>query len=88
MPYDHIKQLPDSVQNVLPNHAQEIYLGAFNQAGSITKTRRNVKMMLPGEETAHKVAWAADFMAVFYQTNGLAICCWAVLSMLASNGLP
>jgi cation transport regulator len=88
MPYDHIKQLPDSVQNVLPNHAQEIYLGAFNQAWEHYENPEKRQDDASREETAHKVAWAADFMAVFYQTNGLAICCWAVLSMLASNGLP
>jgi hypothetical protein len=32
MPYDNLKDLPKSVRHVLPKHAQEIYLAAFNRA--------------------------------------------------------
>jgi len=32
MPYKQITQLPDSVKNNLPKHAQEIYKEAFNSA--------------------------------------------------------
>lgn len=32
MPYNSINELPESVRNVLPGHAQEIYLAAFNSA--------------------------------------------------------
>lgn len=59
MPYDHIKQLPDSVQNVLPDHAQEIYLAAFNHAWDQYKNPEERRDDASREETAHKVAWAA-----------------------------
>jgi cation transport regulator len=32
MPYDSINDLPDSVREHLPQHAQEIYRAAFNNA--------------------------------------------------------
>ena len=32
MPYSNKSELPDSVQHVLPAHAQEIYKEAFNSA--------------------------------------------------------
>jgi cation transport regulator len=32
MPYDNLSDLPDSVRNNLPEHAQEIYRAAFNSA--------------------------------------------------------
>jgi cation transport regulator len=32
MPYDNLTDLPDSVKNNLPKHAQEIYKEAFNSA--------------------------------------------------------
>lgn len=49
MPYQQIDELPDSVKNHLPKHAQEIFLAAFNNA---TKEYDE-------EETAFKVAWSA-----------------------------
>lgn len=30
MPYKNLKDLPKSVRQVLPKHAREIYLAAFN----------------------------------------------------------
>jgi cation transport regulator len=45
MPYKNELELPASVRNNLPEHAQKIYLEAFNNASR--------------EETAHKVAWSA-----------------------------
>ncbi len=32
MPYESIKELPDSVRNNLPKHAQETYTSAYNSA--------------------------------------------------------
>lgn len=32
MPYDRITELPDSVKDSVPKHAQEIYKEAFNSA--------------------------------------------------------
>ena len=49
MPYKQITQLPDSVKNNLPKHAQEIYKEAFNSAEDQY-----------GEEgRAHATAWSA-----------------------------
>ncbi len=53
MPYREISDLPDSVKNHLPHHAQEIYLAAFNNAWEEYATRED------REVVAHKVAWAA-----------------------------
>ncbi len=49
MPYQAINDLPDSVKDHLPKHAQEIFLAAFNSA---TEEYNE-------EETAFKVAWSA-----------------------------
>ncbi len=60
MPYKTIQDLPASVKNVLPHHAQEIYLAAYNNAHSQyfkKETRRDPKDSL--EEICHKVAWTA-----------------------------
>ncbi len=50
MPYENTKDLPDSVRNNLPAHAQEIYRAAFNSAW---------EEYHHDEERAHRVAWAA-----------------------------
>ena len=49
MPYMQITQLPDSVRNNLPKHAQEIYKEAFNSA----------EEQYGEERRAHRVAWSA-----------------------------
>jgi cation transport regulator len=49
MPYKQITQLPDSVKNNLPKHAQEIYKEAFNSAED----------RYGEEDRAHRVAWSA-----------------------------
>jgi cation transport regulator len=49
VPYDNLSDLPDSVRNNLPKHAQEIYKEAYNSAEDQY-----------GEESrAHRVAWSA-----------------------------
>ncbi len=49
MPYDKLTDLPDSVRDNLPKHAQEIYRSAYNSAEDQY-----------GEESrAHRVAWSA-----------------------------
>jgi cation transport regulator len=53
MPYREIEDLPDSVRNHLPPHAQEIYVAAFNNAW------RQHAGELDGEATVHRIAWAA-----------------------------
>ena len=50
MPYDSISDLPDSVKDNLPKHAQEIYQAAYNSAW---------EQYDHAEERAHKVAWSA-----------------------------
>ena len=49
MPYDNLSDLPDSVSNNLPKHAQEIYRAAYNSA----------EEQYGEEERAHRVAWSA-----------------------------
>jgi cation transport regulator len=50
MPYENTKELPDSLREHLPAHAQEIYRAAFNSAW---------EEYHHDEERAHRVAWAA-----------------------------
>lgn len=49
MPYQRLADLPKSVRDNLPKHAQEIYKEAYNSAVE----------QYGEEERAHKVAWAA-----------------------------
>jgi cation transport regulator len=49
MPYQQISDLPESVKEHLPNHAQEIFLAAFNSAIE----------QYSEEERAFRVAWGA-----------------------------
>lgn len=50
MPYKKLSDLPDSVRDHLPKHAQEIYRAAYNNAWDEYDH---------DEERAHRVAWAA-----------------------------
>jgi cation transport regulator len=59
MPYDRVNELPDSVKNVLPKHAQEIYKEAFNSAWDQYDTPGERRGDDTREETAHQVAWGA-----------------------------
>lgn len=59
MPYKTRKDLPDSVRGVLPAHAQDIYMEAFNSAWEGYKDPTKRKGDADREETAHKVAWSA-----------------------------
>lgn len=59
MPYKVNSDLPESVQNVLPSHAQAIYREAFNSAYDEYKSPSDRKGDASREETAHRVAWAA-----------------------------
>lgn len=53
MPYTSIDQLPHPVRNVLPEHAQEIYMSAFNSAYHEYRSNPDREVL------SHKVAWAA-----------------------------
>jgi cation transport regulator len=59
MPYDKLSELPDSVRNVLPKHAQEIYQAAYNNAWDEYADDDKRKKGSSREETAHAVAWSA-----------------------------
>lgn len=59
MPYRNIDELPDSVKNVLPKHAQDIYKEAFNNASDQYRSAKQRRGDESSEEAAHKVAWAA-----------------------------
>ncbi|MGZ4960855.1 MAG: ChaB family protein [Methylomonas sp.] len=50
MPYKDLNDLPESVREHLPAHAQEIYRAAFNNAWD--EYDRD-------EDRAHRVAWSA-----------------------------
>jgi cation transport regulator len=59
MPYDSEDELPESVQSVLPKHAQEIYREAYNNAFDQYKDPDDRYGDASREEVAHKVAWSA-----------------------------
>ena len=59
MPYDKKSELPQQVKDNLPEHAQEIYKEAFNNAWDQYKDPSDRKGDASREETAHKVAWDA-----------------------------
>lgn len=59
MPYTKTSELPDSVKNVLPDHAQDIYKEAFNSAYDQYDEPEERRGGADREEVAHKVAWAA-----------------------------
>lgn len=59
MPYEFINELPDSVRENLPDHAQEIYKEAYNSAWHQYNDPEDRYGDASREETAHKVAWAA-----------------------------
>ena len=49
MPYEKLTDLPDSVRDNLPEHAQEIYQAAYNSA----------EEQYDEEDRRHRVAWGA-----------------------------
>lgn len=59
MPYHSVNDLPDSVHDNLPKHAQQIYKEAFNSAWDEYADKDKRHGHESREETAHKVAWSA-----------------------------
>lgn len=59
MPYTSTSELPESVRNVLPAHAQDIYKEAFNSAYDEYKDKDERRDDASREEVAHRVAWGA-----------------------------
>ena len=53
MPYARNSDLPENLQQLLPEHAQDIYREAFNHA--YAAHARDPRQ----EEAAHRIAWAA-----------------------------
>ncbi|MFP4345908.1 MAG: putative cation transport regulator ChaB [Anaerolineales bacterium] len=59
MPYDSREDLPEDVQDALPQHAQEIYREAFNSAWEQYEDPEERRGDESREATAHQVAWSA-----------------------------
>jgi cation transport regulator len=59
MPYQRISELPESVRDNVPKHAQEIYKEAFNSAWAQYRDPDDRRGDASREETAHRVAWGA-----------------------------
>lgn len=70
MPYQSTNDLPETVRNVLPPHAQEIYKEAFNSAYEEYKDSVARHGDSDREETAHRVAWSAVKKAGYKKANG------------------
>ena len=59
MPYKTNDDLPESVRDALPKHAQDIYRAAYNSAWDEYADPQRRRGDESREEAAHKVAWAA-----------------------------
>jgi cation transport regulator len=59
MPYRDIKDLPNNVKNVLPEHAQAIYKEAFNSAWSNYQDPKKRAGNKSREQVARQIAWSA-----------------------------
>lgn len=70
MPYDSPRDLPDNVRKVLPEHAQDIYLSAYNNAWETYADPDDRRGDDSREEVAHKVAWAAVKQRYSKQADG------------------
>lgn len=69
MPYDKIDDLPKSVRDSLPDHAQKIYQEAFNHAWAEYDKPGERRGKESREEVSHKVAWSA-VKKVYQKKNG------------------
>lgn len=59
MPYSSTDELPDNVAHVLPQHAQEIFVAAFNSAYDEYDKPSERRGDDSREDVARKVAWSA-----------------------------
>ena len=57
--YKNENDLPESLKDNLPKHAQEIYREAFNSAWEEYKNPEDRRGDASREKTAHRVAWSA-----------------------------
>ncbi len=59
MPYKKTSDLPDAVKDNLPEHAQKIFMEAFNNAWDTYADPKKRRGKESQEEAAMRVAWAA-----------------------------
>ena len=59
MPYANTKDLPSSVRDHLPPHAQQIFLKAYNSAWDEYANASKRRVDESQEQAAFRVAWAA-----------------------------
>lgn len=59
MPYEQLSQLPSQVRDNLPEHAQEIFKEAFNDAWKRYADPDERRGDDSREDVARKVAWSA-----------------------------
>jgi len=59
MAYNKNIDLPESVKDNLPEHAQDIYREAYNAAWEEYEDKKDRRQDRSQEETAHAVAWSA-----------------------------
>jgi cation transport regulator len=59
MPYRTVQDLPSNLRELLPQHAQEIFLKAFNSAWEEYQEQSNRSESISQEEMAFRVAWNA-----------------------------
>src|SRR5690554_5565920 len=59
MPYSKLSELPDSVRDNMPKHAQEIYKEAYNSAWDQYSDPDDRRGDASREEVSHRVAWSA-----------------------------
>jgi cation transport regulator len=71
MPYKTDSELPVGVRNVLPQHAQDIYRAAFNNAWDEYADSSKRRGKESREEAAHRVAWAAVEKEYAKDANGV-----------------
>ena len=58
-PYESAGELRPNLRDILPGHAQEIYVAAYNNALEQYRDPADRRGDASLEETAHRVAWAA-----------------------------
>lgn len=58
MPYRTIQDLPPNLQQILPEHAQEIFVSSFNSAWEEYRNN-NHSDNSSQEEIAFRIAWSA-----------------------------
>jgi cation transport regulator len=68
MPYMSNSELPETIREKLPEHGQDIYREAFNNAWQEYKGPSERRENESGEEVSHKVAWST-VKKVYYKNS-------------------